>query len=177
MAKFIISDAARTGRVARSTPRPRSPYATTRTAPYGATYPVGSRPHKQPRVCRVSLPSARESAGGADMGLPPPRVDQRWLSHPAAHGHGTLAGGGPRGGDAAHDDRCHSPTEYAPLLSGARLSGAGALRSLERGMFDDSCRPTRSMTSLHLALARVGARNAAAGSGVNPKDPDMGARS
>jgi hypothetical protein len=33
------------------------------------------------------------------------------------------------------------------------------------------------MTSLQLALARVGARNAAAGSGVNPKDPGMGARS
>jgi hypothetical protein len=34
---------------------------------------------------------------------------------------------------------------------------------------------SRSLTIVH--LARVGASNAAAGSGVNPKDPVMGARS
>src|SRR5712691_3490234 len=142
MAKLTITDAAHRCCVARSTRLPRRSHATTRTATQGAADPGRPRPHGQPRVCRVYTPPARERSGGAGMGLHPTLVAHRWLSRPAAHGHRALAGGGPSGGDAAHGDRRHGPSEYAPLLSGARLSGAGALPSLERGMSDDSRRPT-----------------------------------
>ena len=42
-------------------------------------------------------------------------------------GTGPLAGGGPRWGDSPDGHRRHGPSEYAPLLSGARLSRAGAI--------------------------------------------------
>src|SRR5262249_45415289 len=100
MAKLTISDAARACRVARSTLRPRRAYATTGTAPHEATGPMRPCSHGQPRVCRVYPLPARELSGGAGMGLYPPLAAHRGLSRPAAHGHGSLAGGGPSWGDA-----------------------------------------------------------------------------
>src|SRR5262249_41631334 len=138
VAKLTISAAARTWCVACSALLPRSSYATTETATHGATGPVRPHPHSQPRIYRVSHPPAKKSSSGARMGLYPTLAAHRGLSRPAAHGHGSLARGEPSWGDAAHDDRRHGPAGYAPLLSGARLSRAGAIPSLERGMSDDS---------------------------------------
>src|SRR5262249_30993530 len=104
VAKLMISDATRACHVASSTLLPRRSYATTGTATHGATGPVRLHPHGQPRVARVFHPAARESSSGAGMGLYLTLSVHRGLSRPATHGHGSLAGGGPRWGDAAHDD-------------------------------------------------------------------------